>query len=106
MLSGSCALHHAGSFQPFVDAFVGMLGARQYTPLTVCGYENSARHFAHWLYRCHIELRRVNEDVIGASHSTDAVVPAPGGSIAFRPDTFAGCADLSGFLWTVMCCPQ
>jgi site-specific recombinase XerD len=55
----------AGSLRPFIDAFVGALRAHRHTPLTVSGYEDSARHFADWLCRCKIELSRISEDVVG-----------------------------------------
>jgi site-specific recombinase XerD len=54
----------AGRLRPFVDAFVGMLRARRHTPLTVAGYDDSARHFAHWLCRSRIEFSQVDEDVV------------------------------------------
>jgi site-specific recombinase XerD len=54
----------AGPLQPFVRGFVGSLRARQHTPLTIAGYENSARHFAGWLCHSGIELSRVDEDVV------------------------------------------
>lgn len=61
---GSGRLMNAGPLQPLIDAFVAELRARRHTPLTISGYEDSARHFADWLCRNNIELDRVDEDVV------------------------------------------
>jgi len=57
-------LMNAGPLQPLIDAFIAELQARRHTLLTVSGYEDAARHFAHWLRRSNIELGRVDEDVV------------------------------------------
>jgi integrase/recombinase XerD len=57
-------LMDAGPFQPLVDAFVAGLQTRRHTILTICNYENSARHFVDWLCRSKIELSQIDEDVV------------------------------------------
>jgi len=54
----------AALLQPFIEAFVATLKAGQYTPLTIAGYEDSARHFSDWLWRNKIEFSQVGEDVV------------------------------------------
>src|SRR5262244_3023952 len=60
----------AALLQPLIEAFVATLKARQYSPLTIAGYEDSARHFSDWLWRNKIEFSQVGDDVIQhfASH--------------------------------------
>jgi integrase/recombinase XerD len=54
----------AGDIEPLVAAFVSYLSALGYTGLTGTNYENSARHFAHWLTQSRIDLADVDDDVI------------------------------------------
>ena len=54
----------AALLQPFIEAFVATLKAGQYTPLTIAGYEASARHFSDWLWRNKIGFSQVGEDVV------------------------------------------
>jgi integrase/recombinase XerD len=54
----------AGDIEPLVAAFVNHLSALGYTGLTATNYENSARHFAHWLTQSHIDVADVDDDVI------------------------------------------
>jgi integrase/recombinase XerD len=54
----------AGDIEPLVAAFVNHLSALGYTGLTAANYENSARHFAHWLTQSHIGVADVDDDVI------------------------------------------
>jgi integrase/recombinase XerD len=54
----------AALLQPFIEAFVATLKAGQYTPLTIAGYEDSARHLSDWLWRNKIEFSQVGEDVV------------------------------------------
>jgi site-specific recombinase XerD len=63
-IEGSGHLMNAGSLQPLIDAFTAELKDRRHTPLTISGYENSARHFADWLCRRNIDIGHVDEDVI------------------------------------------
>lgn len=54
----------AGLLRPFIEAFAATLKAEQYTPLTIAGYEDSARHFSDWLWRNKIEFGQVGDDVV------------------------------------------
>jgi integrase/recombinase XerD len=54
----------AGNIEPLVAEHVNRLSTLGHTSLTVTGYENSARHFAHWLTRSRIDVADIDDDVI------------------------------------------
>src|SRR5215469_2594421 len=90
----------AALLQPFIEAFVATLKAGQYTPSTIAGYEDSARHFSDWLWRNKIEFSQVGEDVVQHFACHRCRCPGADGRAAFRPSTCAACADSSGSSWT------
>ncbi len=55
----------AGELTPWVNQFAEELALLRYSPLTIHGYTDSARHFSAWLAVEKIELRRVNDDSLG-----------------------------------------
>ena len=51
-----------GPLRPLVDQFTDYLVNLGHTPLTVCGYDDAARHFAMWLQRSGVAIAHVDCD--------------------------------------------
>lgn len=49
---------------PHVDAFVHHLTERRYARSTVCGYLGCIAHFARWMTRCRLEIKRIDEESV------------------------------------------
>ena len=53
-----------GPFSYWIDQFTAELGAQRYSPLTINGYRDSARHFAVWLESADIPIGGINDGVV------------------------------------------
>ncbi len=55
----------AGELTPWVNQFAEELTLLRYSPLTIQGYTDCARHFAAWLAIEKVELGFIDHDILG-----------------------------------------
>src|SRR5450759_1702416 len=53
-----------GPLSPHVDAYLSMLERRSYSDGSTGGYVRALAHFAHWMTRCRLEARQLDETFV------------------------------------------